>query len=123
MAEERQSTEGEPAEVAEPLAEAPDSSDEDAPPLDPEAEARRVAAMSFIRRLGDPVLKSSATPVDRFDDSNDALIVPNDVLRIINRLNAVGAGLLRANHKPEGLRVQRRAMERLHRVGLAARGQ
>ena len=42
---------------------------EEAPPLDPEAEARRVAAMSFIRRLGDPVLKSSATPVDRFDDS------------------------------------------------------
>jgi peptide deformylase len=42
---------------------------EDAPALDPEAEARRIAAMSFIRRLGDPVLKSSATPVDRFDDS------------------------------------------------------
>ena len=42
---------------------------QEAPPLDPEAEARRVAAMSFIRRLGDPVLKSSATPVDRFDDS------------------------------------------------------
>jgi peptide deformylase len=43
--------------------------DEEAPKLDPEAEARRVAAMSFIRKLGDPVLKSSATPVDRFDDS------------------------------------------------------
>ena len=43
--------------------------EEDAPKLDPEAEARRVAAMSFIRKLGDPVLKSSATPVDRFDDS------------------------------------------------------
>jgi peptide deformylase len=43
--------------------------DEDAPALDPEAEARRIAAMSFIRRLGDPILKSSATPVDRFDDS------------------------------------------------------
>ncbi len=42
---------------------------EEPPPLDPEAEARRVAAMSFIRRLGDPVLKSSATPVDRFDDN------------------------------------------------------
>ncbi len=28
-----------------------------------------MAAMSFIRRLGDPILKSSATPVDRFDDS------------------------------------------------------
>jgi peptide deformylase len=42
---------------------------EEAPPLDPEVEARRVAAMSLIRRLGDPVLKSRATPVDRFDDS------------------------------------------------------
>ena len=39
------------------------------PALDPELEARRRAAMSFIRRLGDPVLKSRATPVDRFDDS------------------------------------------------------
>lgn len=35
---------------------------------DPQVEARRAAAMSFIRRLGDPVLKSRATPVDRFDD-------------------------------------------------------
>src|SRR3954465_10927443 len=43
--------------------------EEDAPKLDPEQEARRVAAMSFIRKLGDPVLKSSAPPVDRFDDS------------------------------------------------------
>src|ERR671928_699750 len=43
--------------------------EEDAPRLDPEAEARRVAAMSFIRKLGDPVLKSTATPVDRFDES------------------------------------------------------
>jgi peptide deformylase len=42
---------------------------EEAPPLDPAAEARRIAAMSLIRRLGDPVLKSSATPVDRFDQS------------------------------------------------------
>ena len=39
------------------------------PQLDPETAARRAAAMSFIRRLGDPVLKSRATPVDRFDDS------------------------------------------------------
>jgi peptide deformylase len=41
----------------------------DGPALDPEVEARRIAAMSFIRRLGDPVLKSRATPVDRFDDA------------------------------------------------------
>src|SRR5215218_10126679 len=37
--------------------------------LDPELEARRAAAMSFIRRFGDPVLKSRATEVDRFDGS------------------------------------------------------
>src|SRR3954467_12654250 len=43
--------------------------DEERPPLDPEVEARRMAAMSFIKRLGEPVLKSRATPVDRFDDS------------------------------------------------------
>jgi peptide deformylase len=43
--------------------------EDQAPALDPELEARRAAAMSFIRRLGDPVLKSRATEVDRFDDS------------------------------------------------------
>src|SRR3954469_11882240 len=37
--------------------------------LDPELAARRAAAMSFIRRYGDPVLKSRATTVDRFDDA------------------------------------------------------
>jgi peptide deformylase len=36
---------------------------------DPELEARRMAAISFIRKLGDPVLKSRATPVDQFDDA------------------------------------------------------
>jgi len=41
---------------------------DEAPPLDPEVEARRAAAMTFIRRLGDPVLKSVATPVEHFDD-------------------------------------------------------
>jgi peptide deformylase len=46
-----------------------DEDEDEAPPLDPEVEARRAAAMSFIRRLGDPVLKSRATEVDRFDDS------------------------------------------------------
>jgi peptide deformylase len=43
--------------------------EDDSAPLDPEVEARRLAAMSLIRRLGDPVLKSRATPVDRFDES------------------------------------------------------
>src|SRR4051795_8087407 len=55
----------EPVEVVED----PEEADEEHEQLDPELAARRAAAMSFIRRLGDPVLKSRATPVDRFDDS------------------------------------------------------
>ena len=46
-----------------------ESEEEEHEHLDPELAARRAAAMSFIRRYGDPVLKSRATPVDRFDDS------------------------------------------------------
>jgi len=36
--------------------------------LDPEAAARRQAALRFVRQWGDPVLKSRARAVDRFDD-------------------------------------------------------
>src|SRR3954470_13356679 len=45
----------------------PDETEEER--QDPEVAARRAAAMAFIRRYGDPVLKSRATPVDRFDDA------------------------------------------------------
>ena len=59
------------------------------PPLDPEVEARRAAALSFIRQLGDPVLKSSATPVDRFDES-----LRRQVTRMAGIMNdALGVGL------------------------------
>jgi peptide deformylase len=58
-----------PAQAEAVEVEALEQEDEEPPALDPEVEARRVAAMSFVRRLGDPVLKSRATPVDRFDDS------------------------------------------------------
>jgi peptide deformylase len=83
MAEEgNEPKEVEPVEVetAEPEEEAP---------LDPEVEARRVAAMSLIRRLGDPVLKSSATPVDRFDESLRKLA--GRMAGIMN--DAIGVGL------------------------------
>ena len=63
--------------------------EEESPPLDPEVEARRIAAMSLIRRLGDPVLKSSATPVDRFDES-----LRRQVSRMAGIMNdALGVGL------------------------------
>ena len=41
---------------------------EDAPPpLDPEVAARREAAMVHIRQYGDPILRTKARPVERFD--------------------------------------------------------
>jgi peptide deformylase len=55
--------EEEPREVIED----PDETEEER--HDPEVAARRSAAMAFIRRYGDPVLKSRATPVDRFDEA------------------------------------------------------
>ena len=62
---------------------------EDVPQLDPEAAARRSAAMSFIRKWGDPVLKSRATPVDRFDEK-----LQQQVQRMAGIMrDAIGVGL------------------------------
>jgi peptide deformylase len=62
---------------------------EEVPQLDPEAAARRAAAMSFIRKWGDPVLKSHATPVDRFDET-----LQQQVQRMAGIMrDAVGVGL------------------------------
>ncbi len=64
-------------EPAEEFSESPASQDEDvevereegAPEeLDPEVRARRDAALAHVRRLGDPVLRASALPVERFDE-------------------------------------------------------
>jgi len=41
--------------------------DEERPALDPELAARRAAALRLVRQWGDPVLKSRARPVERFD--------------------------------------------------------
>src|SRR5438309_10009862 len=37
--------------------------------LDAETRARRDAALAHVRRLGDPVLRATALPVERFDES------------------------------------------------------
>ena len=37
--------------------------------LDPEATARRKAALAQIRQFGDPVLRTKARPIERFDDA------------------------------------------------------
>jgi peptide deformylase len=37
--------------------------------LDPETRERRDAALAHVRKLGDPVLRATALPVERFDDA------------------------------------------------------
>ena len=69
--DERQTPEGRrpatgPSEAGVEPAEAEPSAHEAA---DPEVEARRAAALSIVRRFGDPVLRSRATSVDRFDEA------------------------------------------------------
>src|ERR671917_2723964 len=65
------------------------SEEHGAPALDPETEARRLAALSFIRLLGDPVLKSRATEVDRFDE-----LLKSQVARMGGLMSdALGVGL------------------------------
>jgi peptide deformylase len=39
------------------------------PELDPEAAARRAAALAQVRQFGDPVLRTKARAIDRFDDA------------------------------------------------------
>ena len=78
-----------PDEYEQELEEREEQVEDATPALDPELEARRAAAMSFIRRLGDPVLKSRATPVDRFDDS-----LRGQVARMAGIMgDAIGVGL------------------------------
>ena len=83
--EPREKTNETEPQLGEPL----DPEADEQPRLDPEVEARRVAAMSFVRRYGDPILKSRATPVDRFDDT-----LRNQIARMAGIMNdAFGVGL------------------------------
>ncbi len=58
-------------------------------PVDPAVEARRAAALSLLRRYGDPALRSSATPVDRFDDALQTQV--GQMAKIMG--DALGVGL------------------------------
>ena len=53
--------------ILRPMAEEHDEQEE-REELDPELRARREAALSHVRKLGDPVLRTRAREVDRFDD-------------------------------------------------------
>ncbi|MBV9818623.1 MAG: peptide deformylase [Solirubrobacterales bacterium] len=57
--------------------------------LDPEAAARRQAALAHVRKFGDPVLRTRARPVDRFDDT-----LRDEVRRMgAVMIDAIGVGL------------------------------
>jgi peptide deformylase len=59
------------------------------PGLDPEVAARRDAALARVRKFGDPVLRTRARPVDRFDDA-----LRDEILRMGELMNdALGVGL------------------------------
>jgi peptide deformylase len=66
--------------------------EEDAPAveeLDPETRARRDAALRLVRKFGDPVLRATALPVDRFDEGIQA-----EVARMGDLMHdALGVGL------------------------------
>ncbi len=57
--------------------------------LDPELAARRAAALAHVRKFGDPVLRTRARPVDRFDQTL------RDEVRRMGELmdDAIGVGL------------------------------
>jgi peptide deformylase len=57
--------------------------------LDPETAARRKAALARIRQFGDPVLRTKARPIERFDDA-----LRDEVQRMGHLMDdAIGVGL------------------------------
>jgi peptide deformylase len=59
------------------------------PELDPEVAARRAAALAHVRKFGDPVLRTKARSVDRFDDA-----LRSEIERMGELMNdALGVGL------------------------------
>ncbi len=55
--------------VGEPEEDELEEEEEEVEELDPETIARRDAALARVRKLGDPVLRAKALPVERFDET------------------------------------------------------
>jgi peptide deformylase len=77
--------------------------------LDPEVAARRAAALAQVRRFGDPVLRTRARPVERFDDA-----LRSEVARMGGLMgDALGVGLAATQvgvlHRVLVYRVQQQA--------------
>lgn len=82
-------TESEAGVAPEPQPEAGVEPEPSETELDPEAAARRDAALAQIRSFGDPVLRTKARPIDRFDDA-----LRQEVARMGSLMDdAIGVGL------------------------------
>ena len=86
-----------------------DDREHDEPELDPEVAARRAAALAHVRKFGDPVLKTKARPVDRFDEA-----LRSEIMRMGELMNdALGVGLAATQvgvlHRVLVYRVQQQA--------------
>ena len=67
----------------------PDQVEDEQEELDPEVAARRRAALAHVRTFGDPVLRTKARPIDRFDDA-----LGDEIERMGHLMNdALGVGL------------------------------
>ena len=67
----------------------PDQLEDEQEEVDPEVAARRRAALAHVRTFGDPVLRTKARPVDRFDDA-----LGTEIERMGRLMNdALGVGL------------------------------
>lgn len=62
-------TELEAPDELEALEELEEPGEDEEAELDPETAARRAAALAHVRKFGDPVLRTRARPIDRFDDA------------------------------------------------------
>ncbi len=79
----------EPFGEVEELDEHLDEDQDGEPELDPEVVARRSAALAHVRKYGDPVLKTRARTVERFDDA-----LRDEVRRMSELMvDALGVGL------------------------------
>ncbi len=79
----------EPLGEVEELDEHLDEDQDGEPELDPEVAARRSAALAHVRKYGDPVLKTRARTVERFDDA-----LRDEVRRMSELMvDALGVGL------------------------------
>ncbi|WP_249020675.1 peptide deformylase [Conexibacter sp. S30A1] len=55
--------------MSDALEEVDEQTEDEQPGLDPEVAARRDAALAQVRKFGDPVLRTKARPVERFDQA------------------------------------------------------